>query len=413
MGARVVIVGASLGGLRSLEALASAGVDPRCVTICGAEDERPYNRPPLSKDVLATIGETGRAAAFAKTAFRVKPELEAATWLMGRSAVSVSLANRIVRLSDGSELAYDALIVATGLTPRRLPLEGAWPQRFVLRTLDDTARLRACLAPGTHVVVAGGGFIGCEVAATAKRLGCHVTIVEPLAEPMERAIGREAGAAMRMLHEARGVSFRRGASVTSWQMPSPGVLTGVELSTGEVIPASIVVEAVGSVANTQWLEGQGLDLSNGLLCDNWMRVEGRSDLYAVGDVARFPNPLFDGECRRVEHWCVPSQTAKRAAETLSAHLSDGPLSPGPFRPMPSFWSDQHGIRIQSLGLPGIADSLEVLEGSLGSAHGIEAGVAVGYMRNGHRVGVVTFGMTPGRALDHRGYLDVEQPRSVL
>ena len=405
MHSRIVIAGASLGGLRTLEALVAAGFDPKSISIIGAEPYRPYNRPPLSKTMLAEIASLGIDGVFQQTVFKTRRELEDAHWLLGRSVVSASLAGHSLELSDGTRLSFDAMIVATGLSPRRLPFDGGWTQRFVLRTLDETATLRAALTPGSRVVVAGAGFIGCEVAATAAKLGCHVTIVEPFANPMERAIGARLGGALRDYHEPRGVAFRTGTGVTGLHSDPSGKLTGVALTTGETLAADVLVEAVGSIANTQWLEGQALDLSNGLLCDKWMRVESRPDLYAVGDVARFPNALFDNDCRRIEHWCVPGQTAKRAAETLVASHSGAPLPPDPFLPMPSFWSDQHDIRIQSFGLPALADDIEVLDGSLDGAAGIEQGVAVGYLRHGRPIGVVTAGMTPGKALRHRAYLD--------
>lgn len=402
---RVVIVGASLGGLRALEALVAAGIDPKSVAIVGAEPYRPYNRPPLSKAMLAEIESLGIDGVLQQTVFKTRRELEDAHWLLGRSAVGASLANHSLDLSDGAQLSFDAMIVATGLSPRRLPFEGGSDQRFVLRTLDETAKLRTALKPKAHVIVAGAGFIGCEVAATAAKLGCHVTVVEPFANPMERAIGARLGGALKLYHEPRGVAFRTGTGVNGLHFDQSANLTGVALTTGETLACNVLVEAVGSIANTAWLDGQGLDLSNGLLCDQWLRVESRPDLYAVGDIARFPNTLFDDEPRRIEHWCVPGQTAKRAAETLVATLSGAPLPPEPFQPMPSFWSDQHDIRIQSFGLPAAGDDIEVLEGDLNGAAGIEQGVAIGYLRRGRPIGVVTAGLTPGKALRHRAYLD--------
>lgn len=403
MSARIVIIGASLGGLRAAEALTGLGVAPGAITIVGAEPHPPYNRPPLSKEVLEELG--GIPDAFAKTAFRLKPEVAAADWRLGIPAVAADLAARTVRLADGSDLAYDALMVATGLTPRRLPFPGGDGRRFVLRTLEDAAALRRALTPDRAVVVVGGGFIGCEAAATAARLGCKVTVVEPLGAPMARAVGAAVGAALQRVHTARGVSFRTGVGVSGLLCDAEGTLTGVALTDGRELAADLLVEAIGSVANVDWLEGQGLDLSNGLLCDNHMRVQGRGDLFGIGDVARFPNPLYDAEPRRIEHWCVPGQTARRAAETVVATLNGEAPPEAPFRPLPSFWSDQHAIRLQSFGLPAIADEMEMLEGALDTPDAVTRGVAVGYRRAGRPVAVLTIALPPGRALRHRAYLD--------
>ncbi|MDQ0506728.1 NAD(P)/FAD-dependent oxidoreductase [Xanthobacter agilis] len=403
MAPRVVVVGASLGGLRAAEALTSLGLAPGQVTIVGAERHPPYNRPPLSKELLEDLGDIPDA--FAKTAFRLKPEVAAAHWRLGTPAVAADLGTRLVHLSDGSTLPYDALMVATGLTPRRLPFPGGDRQRFVLRTLEDAAALRQALRPEHAVVVVGAGFIGCEAAATAAKLGCSVTVVEPQGAPMARAIGAEVGAALQRLHTARGVRFRTKVGVLELICDRSGTLKGVRLSDGTELEADVLVEAIGSSANVDWLRGQGLDLSNGLLCDNHMRVEGRGDLYGIGDVARFPNPLYDAEPRRVEHWCVPGQTARRAAETVVATLNGAPPPEAEFRPLPSFWSDQHGLRIQSFGLPAIADGIEVLEGALDTPQTIERGVAIGYRRAGRPVAVLAIALPPGRALRHRAFLD--------
>lgn len=403
MSSRIVIVGASLGGLRAAEALTALGVPSGDITVVGAEAHPPYNRPPLSKELLEDLGDIPDA--LAKTAFRLKPEVAAVDWRLGAPAVAADLAARTVRLADGSELAYDALMVATGLTPRRLPFPGGAGQRFVLRTLEDAAALRGALTPERSVLVVGGGFIGCEAAATAAKLGCKVTVVEPMGTPMARAVGPAVGAALQRLHTARGVRFRIGVSVAELICDVAGTMKGVALSDGSELETDVLVEAIGSVANVEWLEGQGLDLSNGLLCDNHMRVEGRSDLFGIGDVARFPNPLYDAEPRRIEHWCVPGQTARRAAETAVATLKGAALPEAEFKPLPSFWSDQHGIRVQSFGLPAIADETEILEGSLDTPASVMRGVAVGYRRAGRPVAVLTIAMPPGRALRHRSFLD--------
>ncbi|WP_067812772.1 NAD(P)/FAD-dependent oxidoreductase [Actinomadura kijaniata] len=387
MAAHVVVAGAGMAGLRAAERLRAEGWDG-AVTVVGAEPHPPYNRPPLSKEVLA-----GRADAGA-TALRRRGSVEDVCWELGRRVVAASLADRALTLDDGRRLAYDGLVVATGLRPRRLAVPGPAAGRHVLRTLDDALALRAELAPGRRVVVVGAGFVGCEVAATARGHGCRVTVVEPLPVPMERAIGPELGEALRRRHEERGVRFLTGRAVTAF---APGA---VVLDDGRTVPADVVVEAIGSVPNVEWLDGNGLDLSDGVLCDDRMRVEGRPEVVAVGDVARFPNPRYDDVPRRVEHWCVPADTARRAAATLAAHLAGRPLDDAPFAPLPSFWSDQYDLRLQSFGMPALGDRRVPLEGD---AHALTGGVAMAYHRDDRPVGVVLIGVPASR---HRHYREL-------
>lgn len=404
MAGHAVVVGASLGGLRAAEQLVSAGWDGP-VTVVGAERHMPYNRPPLSKEVLRELPATGSPrecadGAHERVAFRLRDSLGAVAWRLGCRAIAASLAERSVILEDGSELHYDALVIATGLRPRSLSLPGAESDRFVLRTLDDAARLRRRLEEGTRVVVIGGGFIGCEIAATATQLGCRVTVVEPEPAPMARALGPALGAALARHHGERGVDFRLGRTVAAFRTAGPeGRLVGVTLDDGSELDADVVVEAVGSVPNTEWLERNGLDLDDGVLCDNHLRVEGRPDVVAVGDVARFPNPLFDDVPRRVEHWSVPTDTAKRAAATLAALQRPEPPDPAPFAPMPSFWSDQFDLRIQGVGAFALGERYEVLEGSL--EEDLSRGVAVGAWREGRLVGAITIGLPASRSIHYR------------
>lgn len=372
---RIVVVGASMGGLRAAEQLRAAGFTGQ-LTVVGDEPYRPYNRPPLSKEVLAS--EVTHAA----VAFRMRSSVEDVDWRLGMPVVSSDLAARWLTLLDGSTLAYDGLVVATGLRPRRLPLPGLEDRRHVVRTLDDATRLRASLAPGVRVVVIGAGFVGCEVAATARRLGAEVTVVCAAAEPLMTPLGPDLGAELRRRHEAEGVRFLLGRTVTAFSTGiSSRTAADVVLSDGSAVAADVIIEAVGSTPCVSWLDGNGLDLSDGVLCDADLRVEGRPDIVAVGDVARFPNVRYDDVCRRVEHWSIPTDTARKAARTLLG--VDAP----PFVPLPSFWSDQYDMRIQSFGVPGLgADDIRVLEGDMTSE------CAVGYHRDGELVGVVLLGL---------------------
>lgn len=407
----VTIVGASLAGLRLAEQLRGAGHQGP-ITIVGAEPHMPYNRPPLSKDVLAggPAADASDAAALAGLVFSLRPSLADVTWLLGTPAAATDLAKRTVTLAGGRTLRYEALGIATGLTPRRLPLSGGEDSRHVVRTIDDALRLRAALTPGAHVVVAGGGFIGCETAASAVKRGCKVTIVEPLARPMLRALGPELAGAVQAFHERNGVRFRLGVALSGIETDPADArrLTGVALTDGSHLPAGVLVEAVGSHCNVDWLHGNGLDLDDGVAVDNAMRAGGRANVVAAGDVARFPNPRFDDVPRRVEHWAIPALTARRAAVSLVDHLQGRPPAGAAFDPIPSFWSDQFGVRLQSIGMPALADERSVLEGSFAAIGQPDAGgLAVGYQRAGKLVGVVTIGLPPARQGHYRNMLDAE------
>lgn len=211
---------------------------------------------------------------------------------------------------------------------------------------------------------------------------------------MLRPLGARLGAELRRRHEGRGVRFLLGRTVARFTG------TGLELSDGTQVAAEVVVEAVGSVPCVEWLDGNGLDLSDGVLCDGALRVEGRPEVVAVGDVARFPNPRYDDVPRRVEHWSMPTDTARHAARTLLGQDA------GPFMPLPSFWSDQYDLRLQSFGAPGLGDDVRVLEGDLGGE------AVVGYHRDGRLVGVVMLGAARRQA-HYRGLLldDARVPAS--
>lgn len=379
MNGRIVVAGASMAGLRAAEQLRAAGWTG-AVTVIGDEPHMPYNRPPLSKEVLA-----GKAP-FASLALRPRASVADVEWRLGRRAVAARFAEHTVELDGGEVLPYDGLVVATGMRPRRLRCPGPLAGRHTVRTLADAQGLREALTrPGARVVVVGAGFIGCEVAATAVGLGAaEVTVVDPLPLPMVGPLGDLLARALLARHEERGVRFALGTGVAGFE--GDDRVTGVVLSDGSVRPADVVVESVGSVANTEWLDGNGLDLTDGVLTDELLRVGGRPEVVAVGDVARFPNARYDGVPRRVEHWSIPTDTAKQAAKALVAHLVDGEPEPAPFAPLPTFWSDQHDFRLQSFGAPalGLAD-VRVLDGDT------DGDLLVGYHRDGRLVGVVALG----------------------
>jgi NADPH-dependent 2,4-dienoyl-CoA reductase/sulfur reductase-like enzyme len=379
----VAVVGGSLAGLRSAEQLRALGhIGP--ITVFSAEAHLPYNRPPLSKEALRESDSATAEELAARLAFRRRSSVSNVDFRLGEPVASADLRNRRLTVKSGAAIEYDLLVVATGLRPRRLAVPGPERGRHVLRTVADCLGLRTALRPGARAVVVGGGFIGCEAAATLRSLGHDVTVVEPAGPPMQRVLGTDMAAAVQGHLAAAGIDFVIGTGVECFT--GDGVVTGVTLGTGETLAADVVVEAIGSVCNTEWLGGQGLDLSDGVLTDNRLAVAGTTDVVAVGDVARFPNPLFDDVPRRVEHWSIPTDTAKRAAATLLGTPDDTP-----FAPIPAFWSNQFDLRLQSYGSPALADEIQLEEGTLDDLTG---GVIATYHRGQRHVGTVAVNALP-------------------
>jgi 3-phenylpropionate/trans-cinnamate dioxygenase ferredoxin reductase component len=389
---RVVVAGAGMAGLRAAEAVRKAGFDGE-VTVVGAEPHMPYNRPPLSKDAIG-----GAEFDAGQLTFRVaRAAADSLGWRLGQPAVAADLAARTVTLADGTELGWDGLVVATGVSARRLDLPGPRAGLHVVRTLDDLRALRVDLELARRIVVVGGGFIGSEVAAAARTRGLDVTVVEPEPLPMRRPLGDELAAELLRRHEARGVRFRLGTAPVAFEGSAAeggDRVRAVTLTDGTTLDADLVVESVGSVPNTGWLAGNGLDLADGVACDGRLRVlaggVARDDVVAAGDVARYPHPLQFGASRRIEHWTVATDTGKYAAaelaRALSGAVSDGdPAAAGGFAAVPTFWSDQYDLRIQSFGVTGLTD-VRVLEGSL------DGDVAIGYHHDGLLAGVVLIGL---------------------
>lgn len=399
---RITIVGASLAGLRTAEALAAALPEAH-LTLVGDETHAPYNRPPLSKDTMEALagGHAPADEVFAKLLLRSRLAATQVDLRLGAAATAIE--GDTLRLSDGRVLRQDWIVAATGLRPRHLPQAGARDIRHVLRTFEDAQRLAGAMRRGAQMVVIGAGFIGCEIAATARKLGLHVTLVEPAPQPMLNALGTRVAAAMATLHRKHGVSLMMGRMVQTIEAGR------VVLDDGQALDTDIIVEALGSLPNTEWLAGSGADLTDGVLVDDRMVARGRPDLLAVGDIARFANPLFDDVPRRIEHWCIPGQTARRAAETIAAALTGRQPAPG-FAPMPSFWSDQHGMRVQAFGAPALAETQTVVEGDLALIG--EAPVIVEYARAGRLIGVIGLGAPPAALARHRARLDAALTPSV-
>lgn len=346
----MLVVGASLAGLRAAQALRRHGFEGRLVLL-GAEARPPYDRPPLSKELLAGAWEPERCALLREEDAGL--ELD---WRLGRAAVGVDAAARRVRVADGSEIAWDGLVIATGATPRTLPQQPELEGLFTLRTLDDALALRAALARGPRVAVVGAGFIGAEVAATCRGRGLEVTMVEALPLPLERALGGHLGALVADLHRDHGVDLRLGVGVR--RVRGERRVEGLELSDGSLVDADVVVVGIGVRPETRWLEGSGIALDDGVLCDAACRASAPG-VVAAGDVARWPNPWAD-EVMRLEHWTNASEQADAAARALLA----GEGGCAPFAPVPFFWSDQYDRKIQFAGSVGTDDAMRVVDGSL-------------------------------------------------
>lgn len=385
-----MVVGAGLAGLRAVEALRGGGVAGEVVVV-GAEPWPPYNRPPVSKQALAA------GAGIDDLRLRVRRSAADVDWRLGRRVVAADLDRREVELDSGELLAFDGLVVASGVRPRRLDIPGPTAGRYVLRTLDDATALHRLLRPGTRLLVVGAGFIGCEVSSTARSLGCDVTCVAIDPEPMAGPLGRLLGAELRRRHEADGVRFRLSTGVEAFV--GADRVAGALLTDGSTVAADVVVEALGSVADVPWLGDLGD--GDGVLTDNAMHVldpDGAPlpGVVAAGDIARYPNPRFDDVPRRVEHWSNGTDTGRRAGATLAADLTGSAPPPPDWAPIPSFWSDQAGTTVQSFGLPGLGDEdgIRVVAGGPGSD------LVAEYHRGADLVGVVGIGMT-AQAMDRR------------
>ncbi|MFE2037439.1 NAD(P)/FAD-dependent oxidoreductase [Streptomyces scopuliridis] len=362
----VLIVGASAAGLATAEALRNKGYDGR-LTLVGDEACLPYDRPPLSKQVLSGAWQPERVRLRDEQAI---DKLDA-EFQLGRRAVGLDAAGRKVLLDGGERVAFDALVIATGVTPRRLPgddLEGV----HVLRTLDDALALRADLLVRPKVVVVGAGFLGAEVAAVAGTMGLEVTLVDPLPVPMRRQFGDMIGKLVGQTHSDHGVALRLGVGVARF-VESAGRVAAVELADGTKLDADVVVVGVGSTPATDWLADSGLVLGNGVECDAECRAA--PGVYAAGDVASWHNPHF-GVRMRVEHRLNATEQGMAVAANILGEQR-------PFAPVPYFWSDQYDARVQAYGIfPEHAD-VTVMHGSLNDREFVAA-----YGHEGEVVGVL-------------------------
>jgi NADPH-dependent 2,4-dienoyl-CoA reductase/sulfur reductase-like enzyme len=347
---RIVVVGSSLAGLRTIEALRRHGHRGEIVAL-SAEAHEPYDRPPLSKQYLK--GEWGPDRLSLRRQGLDDLEVD---WRLGVSATALDAPRRAVSLSDGGRIEYGGLVIATGARPRTLAAAEGLAGIHTLRSVDDATALHEALGRGGRLVVVGAGFIGMEVAASARELGLEVAVVEALETPLLRGVGRTIGEVVAARHRAHGVDVRCGVGVASFG--GRGRVESVELADGTVLPADAVVVGIGVVPEVDWLEDSGLDVADGVLCDA-TGATALDDVVAVGDVARWHWPRA-GAPRRFEHWT----SAVEQADVAAARLLGGPGSVPDWDPVPYVWSDQFEMRIAIAGEVGDADALHVTHGTL-------------------------------------------------
>jgi 3-phenylpropionate/trans-cinnamate dioxygenase ferredoxin reductase subunit len=331
-----VIVGASLAGAKAAETLRSEGFTGR-VVLLGAEQERPYERPPLSKGYL--LGKDERSSIYVhEEGWYAEHEVDLR---LGTRVTAVDPAGRRISLADGSGMGYDRLLLTTGASPRRLTVPGADLDGVLyLRTVADSERLAAALAGGGRVVIAGAGWIGLEVAAAARQAGCDVTVVEPEPVALYRAVGAELGEMFTGLHREHGVEFRFGESVSEFR--GSGRVGEAVTSSGAELPADAVVVGIGAVPSTGLAADAGLDVGNGIVVDAALRTSD-SGIYAAGDVANAYHPLL-GRRVRVEHWANALNAGPAAARSMLGQDVS-------YDPVPYFYSDQYDLGMEAAGLP--------------------------------------------------------------
>ncbi|MBO0914542.1 NAD(P)/FAD-dependent oxidoreductase [Streptomyces laculatispora] len=358
-GGRIVVVGASLAGLRAAETLRAKGFAGE-LTIVGDEPRPPYDRPPLSKQVLL-----GRVRA--QDVGLPRRRAVDARWRLGVSATGLDPSVKRVLLADGDRLRYDRLLIATGTRARPWPHpeQAALDGVLTLRTVDDAIRLADRLDAGPRrVLVIGAGFTGSEIASACRERGLEVTVVERGPAPLVGALGGRLGALAADAQRAHGVDLRCGVTVSELR-GTDGRLTGAELSDGSRIDADVAVVALGAVRNTEWLTGSGLAAGpRGVACDAGCRAFDMygivtDDIFVAGDVARFPHPLFEYQMISLEHWGNAVAQAEVAAHNM---VSAGP-DRRPHLTVPAFWSSQFGLNIKSVGVPTFSDQVMIAQGS--------------------------------------------------
>lgn len=380
--ARIVIVGASLAGLRAAEALRDRGFEGQ-LTLIGDEPHEPYDRPPLSKQVLK---------GWVPADHTKLPRLRAvdADWRLGVAAVGLDRINRRVLLADGNTVEYDRLLIATGVRPRPWPnaAEGALDGVFTVRTCDDAGRLQAALRERPRrVLIVGSGFIGCEIASVCRELDLAVTVAERAGGPLVGALGGVIGDIAASMQREAGVDLRSGVSVQALHGDANGHVRQAQLSDGNTLDVDVVVASLGSIRNVEWLEGARLASGFwGVGCDAGCRafdINGvvTDNIFVAGDIARMPHVLYEYQFISMEHW----DNAVFGAEVAANNMISLETDRRPHLPVPSFWSGQFGVNIKGAGVCSFGDEIVFTQGSPGQRR-----FAAAYGRRGRTVGAVTF-----------------------
>ncbi|MDH3653100.1 MAG: FAD-dependent oxidoreductase [Myxococcales bacterium] len=372
---RIAVVGASLAGLRAVEFIRRAKFEGEVVLI-GEEKHRPYDRPPLSKEVIRGEADQERLALRRKSYDELNVELK-----LGQRAQSLDSGAGEILLQSGEVVPYDGLIIATGSEVRVLPNQPSLQGIHVLRTLDDALAIRAALQRRARVAVIGAGFIGAEVAASARQLGLEVTMIEALETPFAQSLGPRLGRILQGAHERRGVRVLCGRRVD--RFGGGHLVESVWLDDGSRVDCDLVVVGIGVTPSVSWLDGSEVDVEDGVRCDETLATN-VPGVVAAGDVASWYNPLFE-ERMRVEHWTNAVEQARHAVSTLLA----APGEAKPFESVPMFWSDQFDIKIQAAGKPKPGDELTIARRGPGD----EKLIAL-YSRAGRVVGAVAFNQPP-------------------
>ncbi|WP_030452457.1 FAD-dependent oxidoreductase [Herbidospora cretacea] len=379
---RIVIVGGSLAGARAAAALRRDGFTGP-LTVIGEEDGEPYDRPPLSKQVL-----TGHVAPEHTKLPRVRPV--EAEWLTGTPAAGLDVAAKNVLLADGREVPFDRVLLATGTRARPWPdeAEAVLTGVHTLRSAKDAAGLRAALAAGPRrVLILGAGFTGSEIASVCRELGLPVTVVERGPAPLVSALGGVIGDVAAELQREHGVDLRCDTTVTSLEGDAGGRFRRAHLSDGGTVEADVAVVALGSIRNVEWLHGSGLAAGVwGVTCDAGCRAVDLNglvldDVFVAGDIARFPHPLYQYQFMTLEHW----GNAVAQAEIAAHNMISDQAHRWPHLAVPVFWSSQFGVNIKSVGVPTFADQVVVTQGSTAERRFVAA-----YGYQGRMTAAVTF-----------------------
>lgn len=367
---RLVVVGASLAGLRAAQAARAAGYGGELVMV-GDEPHLPYTRPPLSKELLAG-GQSAEQCALPHGTLDVE-------WRLGTAAASLARASKRVVLADGDSVAYDRVILATGCRARAWRGPGAeLPGVHTLRSLDDSLALRDAIDRGTRLVIVGAGFIGCEVAATARKRGAAVTLLDVAPHPL-LPLGPELGARCAQLHQAHGVDVRCSMSITA--ILGEDRVKAVALEDGDELDADLVLLALGAQPNIEWLADSGLELNTGVVCDATLTTTEDPDVIAAGDIVQWPHRLAGGALVRVEHWTTAAEHGQLAGRNVLLEAGERTPHVAP----PYFWSDQYDTKIQSVGFPNLAPHVEIVEEEPERGRLVATG-----SRDGQLIAAVTF-----------------------